>query len=109
VSAGGETLAFVSDRGGRPGLYINSSLNNVDNSARLLLDGEGRRMHTPVFSPDGSRLAMVRPEQEIRFPYIAANQLITVDAATGQQTTVSAPDEDVFSFAPAWVVGQTLR
>ena len=109
VSAGGETLAFVSDRGGRPGLYINSSLNNVDSSARLLLDGEGRRMHTPVFSPDGSRLAVVRPEQEIRFPYIAANQLITVDAATGQQTTVSAPDEDVFSFAPAWVDGQTLR
>ena len=109
VSADGRTLAFVSDRGGRPGLYIKSSPISVESSARLLLDGEGRRMHAPVFSPDGHRLAMVRPEQEIRFPYIAANRLVTVDAATGQQLTVSAPDEDVFGFAPAWVDDQTLR
>ncbi len=109
VSTGRQMLAFVSDRSGRPGLYINSSLKSVDSSARLLLDGEGRRMHAPVFGPDGRRLAMVHPDQEIRFPYIATNRLVTVDATTGQQLTVSAPDEDVFSFAPAWVDDQTLR
>ena len=105
LSANGKVLAFISNRSGRPSLYVKC----WDCPARLLLEGKARRMHTPVFSPDGSRLAIVRPEQEIGFPYIAVNRLITVNATTGQQTLVSTLDEDVFSFAPAWVDNQTLR
>jgi TolB protein len=66
-------------------------MNNLDGSGLMTLMGEG---HDPAFSPDGTRIAMVRMVN-------ARAHIFTLDAATGSQVVqVTSGDSD--NVEPAW-------
>jgi len=103
LSADGETMAFVSTRGRRPSLYLRRAA-----GIEKLADLTASKLFAPAFSPDGTTIAAVVPQQQIGFPYIADNRLVLFDLNDGTQTELSATTEDVFGFAPAWLDQDTL-
>jgi len=101
LSADG-ALAYVSDREGKPALWLQPP----DGVPRRLTGGG--RVGAPAFSPDGTSLAVVAAREEIGFPGMARQQLIVMALGPDTAQAVSAPDEDVFAFAPSWTASGRL-
>jgi Tol biopolymer transport system component len=106
----GDEVLFVSDRGGKPGLYGFKHGNGV----RPFLSGKGNKgltpfpPHAPRVSPDGKSVAFVQTIRRNGFPGVAMNELAVLDLDSGESRTLSAPDSDVFARPPAWLDADTL-
>ncbi|MAF83415.1 MAG: LpqB family beta-propeller domain-containing protein [Gammaproteobacteria bacterium] len=108
----GETMWFVSNRGGKPGLYRRDAnpQQGTDPAADpvLIARAPAGRLHAPRVSPDGQSVAFVQAVQRNGFPGVARNELVVLDMNTGATRTLSAERSDVFSMPPAWMDDDTL-
>jgi len=68
-----QIFAFVSDRGGRPQIYVM----NADGSDVTRLSYQGGSAYDPVWSPDGTKLAFLRIQNETgRVPFIPRREAL---------------------------------
>ncbi|MBM4196553.1 MAG: amidohydrolase family protein [Gammaproteobacteria bacterium] len=96
-------LAYLAERGGSLAVWIEEP----GAAARQLFSAPGRRLGAPRFSPDGQRLALAVPVEEMGFPAIA-RQRLTVVARDGVARRLELPLADLFPFAPAWLADREL-
>jgi Tol biopolymer transport system component len=85
----GKRIVFVSDRGGRPDLWISDA---PFTAARRLTELNAGEVLGPTWSPDGTRIAVSVARQ-------GTMQLLLVDARTGN-TTIVANERPIFG--PVW-------
>ena len=97
VAADG-ALAWIGDAGG-VALWIREPRA----APRRLFPAPGRRLGTPRWSPDGSRLALAVPAEEMGFPSIARHRLALIARADGVRSDPALALPDLFPFAPVWL------
>ncbi len=102
VSPDGTQLAFVSDRGGQPGLFV-QSLAGMEDPPRPVAGGPRGKPSAAAWSTDSKQLAWVRVAEQIGFPAIARYEVVILNLEKGTTQVVSAPGDDIFPFAPAWL------
>lgn len=98
ASPDGRSIAYVTAAGRGQSLII-----ETDGQARKLLTVEGDDLALPRWSPDGNRIAINRYNRDR-----SESSLRIVDIATGAETRVDDPDEDVFPTGMSWLDRDTL-
>ena len=105
----GDSVVFFSARNTKPGLYRGGGRTAPSTSAfELLHAAPAGKVYAPRVSPDGEHLAFVQAVNRNGFPGVALNALVVLNLGSGEQRTLSAPGQDVFSRPPAWLDNDTL-
>jgi len=77
-SPDGKHIVYISDESGEEELYLTT--NKGEDKTRLTTDGHGRR-YTPIWSPDGSRLAFSDKDQILWLVDVETKRLTKVDSS----------------------------
>jgi Tol biopolymer transport system component len=108
----GGAVLFVSNRGGKPGLYLLDTTTEPGAEPALIHRPPAGRLHAPRVSPDGRSVAFVQAARRNAFPGVAVNELIVLDIETDADNirgrTLSDTGSDVFPMPPAWLDDDTL-